>query len=283
MSSGTDFLPIEEKVEWNLNASHYEPAVDQEMRQLVNRIKSMNDTITAYNVMIHRSMDERKLIMSQTQELHAQIIKYKEQNFLLKRQLQAIGIAALSAIEAGYKTNGDSATPSPVGDKLYLRVHYGDSVCPADSIRYTDLSRGSKKKDKNGNEWDSVMCPNCDAEYIDKNKGKECGVRDHLAKFKCPKLKHLRPVDVDDSRKKAADPDAAGPKKKKQKKVPAPQPDPVDGQQQQATNETGDGTAAAAAGASSDNELDDLEVQVSGERELSPSSMGNIMQFLNES
>lgn len=243
-------------MEWNLNAGVYEPAVAAEMRQLISRMNQMSESLSMYNMMVHRAMDERKLVLTQTQMLHAQIIRLKEENYQLRSQLRGIGIQALDAAditatgpdplqqESDRSSNGQ-------GDqsKLYVKIHFGDDACPADHIRYSELRRGVKR-DKCGNESQSVTCPNCETEFVDRNGGKDCALRDHLIKFKCPKLKHLRPVDQQS---------VTGQKKKNKK-------------QQQRNLETGSGSIA--------DELDDLEVQVSSGPEISPNSMSNIMHIL---
>lgn len=248
-----DFLPIEEKVAWNLSAGMYDPAVAGQMRQLISRMNQMSESLSMYNMMVHRAMDERKLVLSQTQMLHAQIIRLKEENYQLRSQMGGIGIQALQAADM-------TATPDPVPEpdsdrgqtgqadqsKLYVKIHFGDDACPPDHIRYSELRRGVKR-DKCGNESQSVSCPNCDAVFVDRNGGKDCALRDHLIKFKCPKLKHLRPADQQT---------APGPKKKKK----------------QQDEEVGQGSIS--------DELDDLEVQVSSGPEISPTSMSNIMHIL---
>ena len=278
MSDATDFLPIEEKIEWNLNAGAYEPAVAAQMRDVVARMKSMSESLSMYSAMVHRAMDERKLVLSQTQMLHAQIIQHKEQNFQLRRQLHAIGLCAINAATGADVTAtaapdpvppvSGSSTASPAGQKLYLRIHYGDGVCPDDHFPYTALSRGVKK-DKCGKEQTGVACPNCGAVFMDRIPGKGDGLQWHLSKFKCPKLKHLRPVlDSDETAGDAAGSGQQQPKKKKKKSQPQ--------QQQQQQEELAQATASI------ENELDDLDVQISSGPKMSPSSMDNIMLILNE-
>lgn len=197
-------------MQWNLSSGAYPQSLRSEIEEAILRIKTLSYSLAEYSGLIGRSMDERRQILSQTQSLHAQIMQYKAANYQLRRQLNQIGVLAVEAAQSSVTdaTGQESAEPAPQNsgsrsespaagnqqsEKLFLRIHFEDGAVGPEDFPYSWLKTGVKK-DKQGNGAKAVLCPNCEAVFIDKGIGvKDCGIQSHLTKFKCPRLKHLRP------------------------------------------------------------------------------------------
>lgn len=236
----TDFLSIEERLQWKLNAGSYRADDAVDVQDALTRIKGLSENLFVYNTMMNRAMDERRVVLTQTQILNTQNMQYEKQITQLRLQLAQIGTQALEASNSkGMTTESvtanhtdqvpicckmESPTAGPAAGtkepaaKLFLRINFGDSACGADEFPYSWL-QNENKKDKTGAQTKGVLCPNCSAVFIDKGAGvKDCGIQSHLTKFKCPRLKHLRPGPDDEHKPK---------QKKRKKSADAAEAEPV--------------------------------------------------------
>lgn len=261
-----------------MNAGKYPEPIASDMRQAAERIRFLNETLRNMSAMVNRAMDERKVILNQTQQLHIQLLHYRKREFQMRQYLHQIGILSLSASQSEFaadNSSGQTATTSTTSESqsnLILSIHTGAGVCPAGSIRWEDLRR-VVKKDRNGTDSECVICPNCEASFLDRKAGKECGLREHLTKLKCPKLKHLRPD--------AGDGDT-GTRKSDQKRTGESDVPIGKEKKKKTTAVTQKKRAETATSSSIAHELDDLVVHVTTPPGLSPSSMSNILQVQNE-
>jgi hypothetical protein len=277
-------IQIEDVISLNLQAGIYPEPIASHMRQAIIRIQQLSDLIRTNNALVTRAMDERTEVLSQTQQLHLQLMQCRKREFELRQKMHYIGAQALGAAQtefvsdsSGHQNQTTSATSATAsagnGPILIHGIHFGDGAGPSGTIRYADLRRVAKK-DKTGAEAQFVVCPNCEATFVDRKSGKECGLREHLIKFKCQKLKHMRPESETQKRAADADETKENEKKKKVKKTAA------------SPNQTGNGNKTPAENI--DNELDDLVVQVTTPPGQSSgpspaSSLSNIMTVMNRS
>ena len=210
-SEPPDFLFIEEKLAWKLVT--HQPVLGTEIQDLINRANTLKESVNAFSRMVHNSMEERKLIMDQLNMLQRQNADFRQRLEESGSKLKLLANQITSNLQpdsnAGNQ-NPQNQNHQPIQQNLYRRIHFGRGPCPPNFIPIQSVKR-STAYDKNGQEIRTLVCPNCDAEFTDRRgDGRDSGLRTHLSKFKCRRLRHLKPASEFEDQNKE-------PKKKKKK------------------------------------------------------------------
>lgn len=189
ISDPPDFLQIEEKVAWKLVTQ--QPVLGQEIQDLVNRTNTLKESVNSFNRMIQNAMDERKLIMDRMNLLQRQNADFRQRLEVSGSKLKQLA----NQITSNLQPDPNIQNQQPVQRQmLYRSIHFGAGPCPPNSIPIQSVKRNTKL-DKNGQQIQTLICPNCDAEFADRRgDGRESCLKTHLSKLKCSRLRHLKPV-----------------------------------------------------------------------------------------